>query len=97
MSNRAPKINPTGTRFSKVIVPHFSHEEGRYRLSVPSKAYKNMMRVVGEYIKADYVVKYQEDYILDLEEYRKTGQTKHILAASVSCTPPLFPEERPQT
>lgn len=83
MSNRPPKINPTGTKFENVLVrPWRDSSDGRLHQE-PSKAWHRMMKVVEEYIKADYLVDYREEVVSrhDVMETR----------ATVTCSPPLFP------
>jgi hypothetical protein len=79
MSNNPPKINPTGTTYKNVLVV-----DTIKGCRVQTKAWLAMMKVVGEYIKADYDVKYTEYE----DSYRD-------VKANVVCSPPLFPIDFP--
>jgi hypothetical protein len=79
MSNNPPKINPTGTTYKNVLVARTIN--GR---TAQTKTWLNMMKVVGEYIKADYDVKYTEH----------RGFRDQVFV-DVVCSPPLFPIDFP--
>lgn len=84
MSNGAPNINPTGTEFKDVVV--YAKDlrlDNNPSTATITKAYTAMMKIVGEYIKADYDVRYREE--------RRHG----VLMASAKCRPPLFADGHP--
>ena len=99
MSNRPPKINPTGTTYSMVLVhPMLPHSDTIVNVSTTTREFDNMMKVVGEYIRADYEVKmniYTADEITKLQMYNKANSwwprpgQKYAFA---TCKPPLFAE-----
>lgn len=80
MSNKPPKINPTGTTYK--AVPIWIHGQAKH--GAHSKVWLKMMDVIGEYMRADYIVEYSER-----EEYSQSY-------AYCICRPPLFPNESPQ-
>jgi hypothetical protein len=105
-SNKAQNINTGGAEYSMVRV-FKTTDEIRYGSDVRTlhgmhtKEWLGMMKVVQEYIRADYVVEYEEK---TGEELLKEGVTpRQVLFtptninpcatyAFVKCKPPLFDE-----
>lgn len=81
MSNKAPKINPTGTVYKNVPVYKKHRHGGPTNRSEHAASWNKMMKVVEEYIKADFIVEYSEEDHGD------------NIYANVTCRNPLFPED----
>lgn len=78
MSNKSPNINPNGTTFKGIVIyARMSRRNLQLNYGRLSKPYKHMLKIIGEYIKTNYVVEYSEDCWDD-----------DIPRASAKCYPP---------
>lgn len=59
-SSRPPKINPAGTTYKGVYVYVADRVYTHRREIRVSKEYRSVMRIVGQYLEADYAVHYTE-------------------------------------